>query len=79
MNEKNQSLSTCIPLESLLNILLKTNFPVKAMFPLTVLGILLFEFRSVLSPAQKGTGSERVEVSLKNQKYIQNLLKLLEK
>ena len=33
---------------------------VKAMFTLTVFGILLFEGISVLGPGQRGTGSERV-------------------
>ena len=44
-----------------------------------VFEILLSEGRSVLWPAQRGTGSERVKVSVKSQKNIDNLLKLLEK
>ena len=49
------------------------------MFSLGVFEILMSEGRLVLSPTQWGTGSERVKVSVKNQKVIQNLLKLLEK
>ena len=37
------------------------NVSVKAMFTLTVFEILLSEGRSVLSSAQRGTGSERVK------------------
>ena len=37
------------------------NVVAKAMFTLTVFEILLSEGRSVLSPAQWGTGSERVK------------------
>ena len=36
------------------------NYPVKVTSTLTVFEILLFECRSVLSPAPRGTGSERV-------------------
>ena len=49
------------------------------MFTLIAREILLFESRSALSPAQRGTGSERVEVSVKILKNIRILLKLLEK
>ena len=49
------------------------------MFTRGVFEILMSEGRLVLSPAQWGTGSEKVKVSVKNQKVIQNLLKLLEK
>ena len=49
------------------------------MFTLTVFEILQFEVRSVLSPAQQGTGSERVKLPVKNQKNICNLFKVLEK
>ena len=49
------------------------------MFTLNVFEILMSEGRLVLSPALRGTGSERVKVSVKNQKNIRNLLKLLEK
>ena len=35
---------------------------VKATFTLTIFEILLFEARSVLSPAQQGTGSEMIQV-----------------
>ena len=49
------------------------------MFALTVFEILLFEGKSVLSPAQRETGSEGVKVSVKNQKNIWNLLEMLEK
>ena len=49
----------------------------KTMF--TVFEILLFEGRSALSPAQSSTGSEKVKVSVKNQKNIRILLKLFEK
>ena len=52
---------------------------VNSMFTPTVFEILLSEGRSVISPAQRGTGSESVKVSVKKQKNIQNLLKLLEK
>ena len=38
------------------------NVAAKAMFTLTVFEILLSEGRPVLSPAQRGTGSERVNV-----------------
>ena len=38
------------------------NVAAKAMFTLTVFEILLSEGRSVLSSAQRGTGSERVHV-----------------
>ena len=38
------------------------NVAAKAMFTLTVFEILLSEVRPVLSPAQRGTGSERVNV-----------------
>ena len=51
----------------------------KAMFIFTVLEMLLFEGRSVLIPAQWGTGSERVNFSVKNQTNVPLLLKLLEK
>ena len=49
------------------------------MFIHGVFEILMSEGRLVLSPTQWGTGSEKVKVSVKNQKVIQNLLKLLEK
>ena len=49
------------------------------MFTLTVFEILLSEGRSVLSPAQRGTGNERAKVSLKNQKNIRTLLTVPEK
>ena len=49
------------------------------MFALTVFEILLFEGKSLLSPAQRETGSKRVKVSVKNQKNIWNLLEMLEK
>ena len=52
---------------------------VNSMFTPTVFEILLSEGRSVISPAQRGTGSKRVKVSVKKQTNIQNLLKLLEK
>ena len=48
-------------------------------FALTVFEMLLSEGKSVLSPAQRGTGSEGVKVSVKNQKNIRNLLEMLEK
>ena len=51
----------------------------KAIFMLTVLKILLSEGRSVLCPAQQGTGSVKVKVSVKNKNCIRNLLKFLEK
>ena len=41
--------------------------------------ILLFEVKSVLSPAQRGAGSETVKFSLKNQKNVWLLLKLLQR
>ena len=49
------------------------------MFTLTVFEILLSKGRPVLWPAQWGSGSEKIKVSVKNQKNIENLLKLLEK
>ena len=49
------------------------------MFALTVFEILLSGGKSVLSPAQRGTGSEGVKVSMKNQKNIRNLLEMLQK
>ena len=49
------------------------------MFTLTVFEILQSEVRSVLSPTQQGTGSERVKLPVKNQKNIRNLFKVLEK
>ena len=52
---------------------------VLVVFTLTAFEILLFEGRSVVSPAQRVTWSERVKVSVKNQKNIWILLKLLEK
>ena len=54
-----QSLSTCISLESIEYSL--KNVLVKAMFALTVFEILLFKRRSVLLPAQRVIGSERVK------------------
>ena len=42
------------------------NVPVKAVFTVTVFKILLYEGRLLLSPAQRGTGNERV----KQKKYI---------
>ena len=38
------------------------NVPAKAMFTLTVSEMLLSKVKSVLSPAQRGTGSERVNI-----------------
>ena len=49
------------------------------MFTFTVLMILLSESRSVSKPAQPGTESKAVKVSVENQKNIQNLKKLAEK
>ena len=49
------------------------------MFTLTVFEMLLFETRSLLSPAQRDTGSKMVKFSVKNQKNVRLLLKLLEK
>ena len=46
------------------------------MSTLTVFDILMFEGRSVLSPAQWNTGSEWVKTSVNNQKTIFLLLKL---
>ena len=54
------------------------NVIAKAVFTSTVFEIL-FEVRSVLSPVQLGTGSERNKVSVKNQNNIRISLKLLEK
>ena len=51
----------------------------KILFTLSLLGRLLSEGRSVFCHAQGGTGRKRVKVSVKNQKNIVNLLKLLEK
>ena len=55
------------------------NVVVETTFTLTVFGILLFEGRPVLAPAQWGTGSEKVKFSVKNQKNIRLFLKLLGK
>ena len=55
------------------------SFLEKAIFILTFLETLLSKVRSVLRPSQRGTGSKRVKVSVRNQKNICNLLKLLEK
>ena len=49
------------------------------MFNLTIFEILLSAVSLVLSPTQRGTGSERVTVLVKNRKNIRNLFKLLEK
>ena len=58
----------------------KKNVSIKAFFTLTVFDTLLFEGRSVLSPAQRGKGSEGVKVSVKNHKsYWDFFKKLLEK
>ena len=43
-------------------------FSIKAMFALTVFEILLLKCRLVLSPAQENFWSQRVQVSVKNQK-----------
>ena len=52
----------------------------KGMFTFTtVFEILLSEGRPVLSPTQRGKGSNRVKVSVKNQKNIEDLLELLGK
>ena len=48
---------------------LKSNC-VKAMFSLTVFGILLFKGRSVLWSVQLVTGCKRVQFSLRNQKWL---------
>ena len=40
------------------------------MFTPTVFEILISEGRAVLSPAERGTGSERVKVLVKNQKIF---------
>ena len=69
---------TWISLGSLSNILLKKCW-VKAMFTFTTFEIFLFGGRLVLSAAQWGTESERLKISVKNQKTIWLLLKLLEK
>ena len=54
-----KSLSSRIPLESLPNTLSKVL--VKGVFTLTVFKILLYVGRMILSPVQRGTGSERVK------------------
>ena len=46
------------------------NVPIKAMFTPTVFDILMSEGRSVLSPVQRGTGSERVKWFADNQMEI---------
>ena len=51
----------------------------KTVFILRVSGILRSEGRSVLSAAQRRSGSKGVKVPVKNQKHISNLLILLEK
>ena len=55
------------------------NFLEKAIFILIFLETLLSKVRSVLRPSQRGTGSKRVKVSVRNPKNIWNLLNLLEK
>ena len=55
------------------------NFLLKAMFSPTIFEILLSEGKSIISPAQRDTGSKRVNVSVKNQSNIGNLLKFLER
>ena len=55
------------------------NVLVKAIFTPSVFEILMHEGRSVLTAAQRGTRNEGVKVSVKKQKNILNLLKLLEK
>ena len=49
------------------------------MFSFSAFEILLFESRLVLGPAQLGTGSKSVKLSVKNQRNVQLLLKLVEK
>ena len=49
------------------------------MFSPTIFEILLSEGKSIISPAQRDTGSKRVNVSVKNQSNIGNLLKFLER
>ena len=49
------------------------NFLLKAMFTLTVFGILLFKVRLVLALAQRGTCTERIKFSVKNQKLFRRL------
>ena len=73
-----ESLSTWISLEILSNTLLK-NLWSKTMFTITAFEKLLLEVRLLLSPAQWGTGSEKVKFSMKKLKNIRLLLKLLEK
>ena len=65
-------------IRKLIEYSLKNAF-LKAMFTLNVFEILLSKGRLVSSPAQRGTGSERVIVSVKNQKHFRILLQLLEK
>ena len=48
-------------------------------FSFIVFEILLLESRTVLSPAQRSTGSERVKVSVKTQNSFWILLKLLKR
>ena len=55
------------------------NICVKTMFTLPVFEILLFKGRSLLTPAQRGTRSRRVQISVKIKKNVLFLLKLLEK
>ena len=55
------------------------NFLLKAMFSPTIFEILLSEGKSIMSPAQRDTGSKRGNVSVKNQSNIGNFLKFLEK
>ena len=66
------------PIRKLIKYSLK-NVRLKAIFTLTVFEILLFKRTLVLSPAQSVRGSERVKVSVKSQKNIRILWKLLEK
>ena len=52
---------------------------VKTVFSFIIFEILLLESRTVLSPTQRSTGSERVKVSVKNQKNFWVMLKLLKR
>ena len=65
-----QSLSTCIPLESLLNILKGNNYSY------CFGDSAVQKDRPVLSPAQMGTGKERVKVSVKKKKTYLDFVKI---
>ena len=73
-----QSLSTYIQLESWFNMLLKSLAQRLFLLP-NIFKVLMSEGISVLSPSQQGAGNQMVQVSVKKQKNIWNLFKLIGK